>query len=107
MLKVQIGTKEPKAVIKDGKPVIEFTESVVIAVVPSTKSLNNLIDELQAHAKNPQPPKVKAFKLDENQVENAVNEMVDNLIPDESNEIRDGVKALIFDGMRKACMFKA
>lgn len=107
MLKVQIGTKEPKAVMKDGKPAIEFTESAVVTVVPSTKSLNNLIDDLQAQAKNPQPPKVKAFKLDEKQAEVVVADMVERLIPNEDVKIKDGVAALIFDGMRKACMFKA
>ena len=106
MLKVEIGTKVPKAVIKDGKPVIEFEESTVIAVVPSTKSLNNLIDDLNSKALNPQTPKVRAFKLDEHKASAEIAKVVESLISTESAEIKAATANLILDGMRKSCMFK-
>ena len=106
MLKVEIGTKVPKAIIKDGKPAIEFDESTVITVVPSTKSLNNLIDDLNSRALNPQTPKVRAFKLDEGKASAEIAKVVESLIPTENAEIKTATANLIIDGMRKACMFK-
>lgn len=104
MQKLSISVNTPVAVMKDGKPVVEIKKEIVSAVVASTKSQNNLIEEMKEQGKNVGTVKVEEFFLDKQTTANAVAEMVAKQIKEE--EIAKAVVSHIVKALDGACVFK-
>lgn len=104
MQKLSISVNTPVAIMKDGKPVVEIKRETVSAVVASTKSQNNLIEEMKEQGKNVGTVKVEEFFLDKQATANAVAEMVAKQIKEE--EIARAVVSHIVKALDGACVFK-
>ena len=104
MQKLSISVNTPVAVMKDGKPVVEIKREIVSAVVASTKSQNNLIEEMKEQGKNVGTVKVEEIFLDKQATATAVAEMVAKQIKEE--EIAKAVVSHIVKALDGACVFK-
>lgn len=104
MQKLSISLNTPVAVMKDGKPVVEIKKEIVSAVVASTKSQNNLIEEMKEEGKNVGTVKVEEFFLEKQAIATAVAEMVAKQIKEE--EIAKAVVSHIIKTLDGACVFK-
>lgn len=104
MQKLSITITTPVAVIKDGKPVVEFNREIVNAIVASTKSQNNLVDEMKARGQNVGTVKVEELFLDKQATATAVAEMVATQVKDEV--VAKAVVSHIVKALDGACVFK-
>lgn len=75
-----------------------------LAVVASTKSLNNLLDEYKAKNENVAKVERKDFFVDRNATVKAVAEMVVDLVDD--TDVRKAVADHIMKALDGACLFK-
>ena len=105
MQKLSISVNTPVAIIKDGKPVIEYKRETVYAVVASTKSQNNLIEEMKRQGQNVGTVKVEDLFLDKKATATAVAEMVENQLEKESEEVKKAVAYHILKALDGACVF--
>lgn len=104
MQKVKLTYKNPKAEIENGKPVVKFDVVTENYLVASTKSFNNLIDELKKQGKVPTSAEKVDFFLDDNKVKEIIKNMVDTLVSDEI--YRKPVFEHIVKALDGACVFK-
>lgn len=104
MQKLIIQLNTPTAEMKDGKPVVVIKKESVSAIVASTKSQNNLIDEMKEQGKNVGTVKVEEIFLDKQATATAVAEMVSKQIKEE--EIAKAVCSHIVKALDGACVFK-
>lgn len=81
-----------------------YKQSTANAVVASTKSKNNLLDEYKQQNKVPQKVEEKEVFLDKAQTEKAVAEMVKAQIKDE--QIAKMVIAFVNEKLDGACIYK-
>lgn len=104
MLKVGIMTKtlDLEKTLAEKKEIYK-TESANY-LVASTKSFNNLIDDLKAENKTPSRVAREEFFLDKVAAENAIVAMVENLVEDV--EYRPLVVTHIMNALNGACVFK-
>lgn len=72
----------PQAVLKDGKPAIEFAETTEKYLVASTKSFNNQLDELKRNGKIVADATKDDLFLDRVATEKAVDAFVNEQIKD-------------------------
>lgn len=103
MIKVSIEVRELNmtATIAQNRPV--YDSRVDNAVVASTKSLNNLLDEYKQNNETVANVQRRDYFLDKEEVKKAVVDMVDNLVDDKAiviDTVEHIMKAL--DG---ACVF--
>lgn len=108
MLKVNFEYKEAKAVIKDGKPVIEYDTSTSNYLVASTKSYNNLVDDLRLTGKIATKTNVSELFLDKAQTEKAILDLVSNQLKPKG-ETDETIKAVVLHAMQSldgAVIFK-
>lgn len=103
MVKVSIEVRELNmaATIAQNRPV--YDSRVDNAVVASTKSLNNLIDEYKQNNETVANVKRVDYYLDKVETEKAVTEMVDNLVDDDT--IRRETVEHIMNALDGACVF--
>lgn len=99
MQKLTIHTKT--ADFKAGK----YIDEIITAVVASTKSQNNYLDELKEKGKVVASVVVKDFYLDKGKVLNAVKSLVNDLLINETAETKDATTAHIMDSLNRHCIF--
>ena len=99
MQKLSIKTKT--ADFKAGK----YVDENLTAVVASTKSQNNLLDDLRKSGKVITEVVVKDFFLDKEKVANVISQMCVELLPQESEAIQKATFAHIMDSLNKHCIF--
>ena len=105
MQKLTITVNTPVAIMKDGKPAIEFKRENVLAVVASTKSQNNLIEEMKEQGQNVGTVKVQEFFLDKESTKLAITEMVTKQLEKEDEKIQKAVTSHILKALDSACVF--
>ena len=104
MLKVKATVKTPVAVMKDGAPVVEFQTETIIALVASTKSYNNFMDDLRAQGKNPDTTTTKELFIDKEEAREAIRALVETDVKDP--EYQEAVINHIMKALDGACVFK-
>lgn len=104
MQKVELTYREPIAKVVDGKPVIDWKETKETFIVVSTKSRNNLVDELTLAGKTPTEIKATDLFLDEKTVTEKVNKIIDELVTD--SDENKGIKGHFIKAMNSICLFK-
>ena len=105
MQKLSISINTPVAIMKDGKPAIEYKRETVSAVVASTKSQNNLIEEMKEQGKNIGTVKVEEFFLDKQETAKSITDMVEKQLAKESEEVKKAVVSHILKALDGACVF--
>jgi len=104
MQKVKLTYRTPKAVIKDGKAVVEYEVQESAHVVASTKSYNNLLEELKKDNKIPTESLVVDLFIDKKETAKAVDALVNAQIADKETAVT--VSAHIMKALDGACVFK-
>lgn len=104
MQKVELKFRTPIAEMENGKPVVKFIEKKEVHIVASTKSQNNLIDEMKREGKFANETKVVDLFLDKVNTEKAVAAFVDTI--NESDEVKSMVVSHIMKALDSACVFK-
>lgn len=105
MQKVTLVFREPIAKIKDGKPVIEYDEQTADYVVASTKSYNNLIEELKQDNKIATNSIVENIFIDKETTRKAVEAIVNGQIKDDAVTAKAVINHMM-SALDKACVFK-
>jgi len=104
MLKLDLEFRTPKAVIKDGKPMIEYETASERHIVASTKSKNNLLEDLKQDNKVATTVIETEIFINKDAITNAIAETVANEINDK--EIADYITAHMIKALDGACVFK-
>ena len=99
MQKLTIKTKT--ADFKQGK----YVDETLTAVVASTKSQNNLLDDLRKSGKVVTETAVKDFFFDKEKVAAVISKMCIDLLPNESEAIQKATYAHIMESLNKHCIF--
>lgn len=105
MQKVTLIFREPIAKIKDGKPFIEYDEKTADYVVASTKSYNNLIEDLKQENKIPTNTIVKDVFLDKEATRDAIESVVKEQLKDDA-ETAKRIMYHVMLALDRACVFK-
>lgn len=104
MQKVTLEFVTPRAVMgEDGKPAIQYDKKTEVHLVASTKSFNNLVDDMKQVGKFPTASKQEEFFLNPKEVEKDLKETIKkHVAPDIVDKMTDHcMKALL-----SACVFK-
>lgn len=105
MQKVVIIVKKPVAGIgDDGKAFIRYEIDEETHLTASTKSTNNLLDDLKQMGTVPAETKVEDFFLNKEETYKIISEMVEKLNP--KKELNGGVVSHIMKALDGACVFK-
>lgn len=105
MQKVVVVVKKPMAEIgEDGKAFIRYEVDEETHLTASTKSTNNLLDELKQLGTVPTETKVEEFFLNKDETRKTISEMVEKLNP--KKELNERVIAHIMKALDGACVFK-
>lgn len=99
MQKLTITTKT--ADFKAGK----FIDETITAVVASTKSQNNLLEELAKAGKIVGTTTVKDFYLDKEKVKTVIENTVNEQLAKETDETKKATVAHIMDSLNRHCIF--
>ena len=103
MQKVTLTFKTPRAVIENGNPVIKYETQTETHIVASTKSQNNLIDDMQRDGKIPTEKKIENLFLDRAETEKAVDAFVSSQIKD--TKTAELVSAFVKNALDGACVY--
>lgn len=104
MQKVKVIYKEPVAFIENGQAKIKYDVKEETHITASTKSTNNLVDELTKENKKPTDVKVEEIYLDKAKTRQAITELVMSTVAD--NKIQNSVIEHVMKGLDTACVFK-
>ena len=105
MQKVVVIVKKPIAEIgDDGKAFIRYEVDEETHLTASTKSTNNLTEELKQQGIVPTETKVEEFFLNKDETRKIVSEMVEKLNP--KKELSEKVVSHIMKALDGACVFK-
>lgn len=104
MQKVVVKFRAPVAVMENGKPVVKFDESEQTHLTASTKSTNNLIDDMKREGLVASDVIVKDFFLDKDETRKAVTELVTKISPE--HELDGVIVNHIMKALDGACVFK-
>ena len=105
MQKVVVVVKKPVAEIgKDGKAFIRYEVDEETHLTASTKSTNNLTEDLKRQGIVPTETKVEEFFLNKDETRKTISEMVEKLNP--KKELSASVVAHIMKALDGACVFK-
>ena len=104
MQKVVVKFRAPVAVMEDGKPVIKFNESEQTHLTASTKSTNNLIDDMKREGIVASDVIVKDFFIDKDETRKTVTELVARISPE--HELDESIVKHIMKALDGACVFK-
>lgn len=103
MQKVTLTFKTPRAVIENGNPVIKYETQTQTHIVASTKSQNNLLDDMQKDGNIPTEKKVENLFLDRAKTEKAVDDFVCAQISDV--DTAKLVAAFVKNALDGACVY--
>lgn len=102
---VELDIKVVKPFInKEGKPDFKFEDEHRTEVVASTKSQNNLVDELRESGALVGKVEAKDLFMDKNKCEKHLRTMIEEQITDE--KLRKSVYNQIVKGLDLACVFE-
>lgn len=105
MQKVVVIVKKPVAEIgEDGKAFIRYEVSEEMHLTASTKSTNNLTDEIKQQGIIPTEIKVEEFFISKDETRKVISEMVEKLNP--KKELNGNVVSHIMKALDGACVFK-
>lgn len=105
MQKVVIIVKKPVAEIgDDGKAFVRYKVDEETHLTASTKSTNNLVDDLKQLGTVPTETKVEDFFLNKEETYKIISEMVEKLNP--KKELNGSVVSHIMKALDGACVFK-
>ena len=100
---VNLTFKTPTAVIENGKPVVKYEVANEQFVVASTKSFNNLIDDLKQEGKIATHTEKKDLFLDKEKTEKAIDSLVAEQIKDDA--ICELVQEFVKKALDGACVY--
>lgn len=104
MKQVNLTIKKATAIMgKDNKPEVKFVEEKQVHVVASTKSQNNLIEELSASGNIVFGVSAQDLYLDKAKTRKYIDDMVSEQIND--TVIKQAVINQIYKGLDLACVF--
>lgn len=104
MQKVVVKFRVPVAVMENGKPVVKFDESEQTHLTASTKSTNNLIDDMKREGIVASDVIVKDFFLNKEETRNAITDLVTRISPE--HELDESIVKHIMKALDGACVFK-
>lgn len=104
MQKVVVKFRAPVAVMENGKPVVKFDESEQTHLTASTKSTNNLLDDMKREGLVASDVIVKDFFLNKEETRKAVAELVGKISPE--HELDESIIKHIMKALDGACVFK-
>ena len=104
MQKVVVKFRAPVAVMENGKPVVKFDESKQVHLTASTKSTNNLLDDMKREGLIASDVLVKDFFLDKDETRNTIVELVARISPE--HELDESIIKHIMKALDGACVFK-
>lgn len=104
MQKVVVKFRAPVAVMENGKPVVKFDESEQTHLTASTKSTNNLIDDMKREGLVASDVIVKDFFLDKDETRKTITELVSRISPE--RELDEKIIVHIMKALDGACVFK-
>lgn len=104
MQKVVVKFRSPVAVIENGNPVVKFDESEQVNLTASTKSTNNLLDDMKSEGLVASDVIVKDFFLDKEETRKTITELVTRISPE--HELDESIIKHIMKALDGACVFK-
>lgn len=104
MQKVKLIFKTPIAVVENGKPAIKYETETSNHIVASTKSYNNLIENLKQENKIPTNSEVVDLFIDKAKTVNLIKDFISKEINDK--ETAEYVTNHIIKALDGACVFK-